>query len=158
MASGCGSFVDGLTVLVIGGVCFVVSALTLMPDLEQGRYEARLAQAWIDVRVICDATVDEGRLSFGDRSQEDPWGEPYWLEPGRDGKPRIVSSGPNGISPDSRLDEDDIHSDMTVSPTKPISDRRDRQWLLALAAPIAAWIGLSCLYFLSRRRKTDADY
>ena len=158
MASGCRSLVDFLTALVIGGVCFVVSALTLMPDLEQGRNEVRLAQAWIDVRCIRDATIAEGQLSFGDRSPEDPWGEPYWLEPGRGGKPRIVSSGPNGTSPDGGLDEDDIHSGMTVSPTKPISDRRNRQWLLALAAPFAAWLLLLHLYFRTRRRPAEPDY
>ena len=139
MASGCRPLVDFLTVLVIGGVCFVVSALTLTPNVKPGRNEIRLAQTWIDVRCIRDATVAEGQLSFGDRSPEDPWGEPYWLEPGRGGKPRIVSSGPNGTSPDGGLDEDDIHSDMADSPTKPISDRRNRQWLLALAAPVAAF-------------------
>ncbi|MDA0588911.1 MAG: hypothetical protein O2820_14050 [Planctomycetota bacterium] len=74
MASGCRSLVDFLTALVIGGVCFVASALTLTPDVKPGRNEVRLAQAWIDVRCIRDATIAEGRLSFGDRSPEDPWG------------------------------------------------------------------------------------
>lgn len=158
MASGGRSLVDFLTVLVIGGVCFVVYALTLMPALEPGRNEIRLAQAWIDVRCIRDATVAEGQLNFGDRSQEDPWGEPYWLEQGRGGKPRIVSSGPNGTSPDGGLDGDDIHSGMTDSPAKPISDRRNRQCLLALAAPFAVWLLLSRLYFRTRRRPDEPDY
>lgn len=158
MASGCLSLVRFLTMLVNGGVCFVVSALTLMPELEQGQNESRLAQAWTDVRCIRDATIAEGQLSFGDLSPEDPWGQPYWLVPGRGGKPRIVSSGPNGTSPDDGLDEDDVHSDMTDSPTKPISDRRNRQWLLALAAPVAAWLLLLGLYFRTRRRPDEPDY
>lgn len=158
MAFGCRSLVDGLTVLVIGGVCFVGSAVTLMPDVKPGRNEIRLAQAWIDVRMIRDATIAEGQLSFGDRSQEDPWGEPYWLEKGREGTIQIVSSGPNGTSPENGFDNDDIHSDMTASPAKPVSDRRNRQWLLALTVPVVAWTVLSRLYLKTRRKPDEADY
>jgi hypothetical protein len=158
MASGCRSLVDGLTVLVIGGVCFVVAALTWLPNMEQGQNEARLAMAWVDTQCIRDASIAEGQLSYGDRSKTDPWGEPYRLESDEDGTIRIVSSGPNGNSLEDGFDEDDIHSDMPASRAGAMLRRKQWQLMFTLAVAVAAWLLLSCLYLKSRRKPVEPDY
>ena len=57
--------------------------------------------------------------------ETDPWGTRYRVVTMDDGRVRIVSAGANKWFKKSRdTDTDDIHSDMSVSPTEPFRVRK----------------------------------
>ena len=157
METGCRRFVDLVTILVLGGLCLIVSALTLMPSPEQGQREARLAVTFHKVQQIerrLPANAQPGPIP----DQEDVWGHVYWLEIDEKGDRKVVSAGPNGVSPEGSFDADDIHSRMKESPALPIARRKQLQFLLALAVALAAWILLTWLYLKPRRKSDEPDY
>ena len=157
MEPGCRRFVDFVTILVLGGLCLVGSALTLMPSPEQGQHEARLAHTWLEVQRIereLPADTQPGPIP----DEEDVWGHAYWLEIDAKGDRRIVSAGENGVSPEDGYDEDDIHSSMSESPSRPIARRKQLQFLFAFAMALAAWILLTWLYLKSRQKPVEPDY
>lgn len=157
MQTDCRRIADALTVLVFGGLCLVVSALTLLPPVEQGRREARVAQTWIRVRQIQrDLPVD---ARIGPIPHEvDPWGNPFQAEQSGNGGLQVISPGPDGATPDNGLDEDDISSDMQESPSLPVSRRRNWQLVSVLVTTLGSWGLLSWLYLRKRRRVNEPDY
>ena len=48
-------------------------------------------------------------------------------------------------------DNDDIYSDMPISPMEPFRTCRNRQWLVAFAVTTVVWGALASLYMRSRR-------
>jgi len=73
-------------------------------------------------------------------------GQPYRLVPLGEGRIRVVSSGPNKHSPHPGVDDDDIYSDMPVSPRAAIIAQKNRQWLFAFAVAAGSWALLAWLY------------
>ena len=140
--------------------------LTLMPNIEQGRREARLTYAYNRVREL-RATYSEilkrgtdeiagmhtdadGQPTSVELPDRDPWDQPYQLvRLNTNGSPdvRVVSGGPNRSSPAVGFDDDDIYSDMPISPTQTIVSRKRRQFQIALLASGLVWLTLSLLYF-----------
>jgi len=127
-----------LTIVVIGAISFPVF-LKLMPDIEQGRTEARITQAYNEVRTFAEARRDEVTDQPG-TVDEDPWGAPYRFVMLKDGRLRVISSGQNMVSPKNGVDDDDIYSDMPTSPTDIIHAAKNQQWFFALFAWLAVWI------------------
>lgn len=76
----------------------------------------------------------------------DPWGQPYRVNQVNGRIVRVLSSGPNMSSPDVGTDDDDIYSDMSVSPAAAICAQKNRQWLIALGAAAGTWLVLTIVY------------
>ena len=157
METGCRRFVDLVTILVLGGLCLIVSALTLMPSPEQGQTEARLAFTFHKVQQI-ERELPAGAQSGPIPDEEDAWGHAYWLEVDAKGNRQVVSAGPNGVSPEGSFDADDIHSRMKESPSQPIAQRKQLQFLVAFAVALAAWILLTRLNLKSRQMPDEPEY
>lgn len=138
--------------------------LSLIPILEQGRTEARISWAFIQVRQLqneiasfpdaANAKFPTGDADLNDAravtqlSEVDPWGQRFQMVTSRDGSLiRVFSRGPDLSSTKDGLDPDDIASDMTVRPTKRFDDRRHRQWLIALSVTGAVWSVAGWCYF-----------
>ncbi|MBX3449943.1 MAG: hypothetical protein KF777_10310 [Planctomycetaceae bacterium] len=115
-----------IKLLGMAAFSLVVLAVAL-PPLDQGRQEARFAQAYSQARAI-----QQGQLSA---ETLDPWGSPYLIIEGKETIIRVVSSGPNGTSHANGFD-DDIWSDMTEPPHRRFE--RARNWRLALTFALAA--------------------
>ncbi|MEZ6059894.1 MAG: hypothetical protein R3C19_05990 [Planctomycetaceae bacterium] len=79
----------------------------------------------------------------------DPWGQQYRLMVLPGGESRVLSSGPNMVTGDDGVDDDDIYSDMPVSPMEPFRQRHRRELLVAIGVPLCCWILLAAIY-LSR--------
>lgn len=156
----------------IGALCLPLW-LSLIPHLDMGRTEARIQQAFDQVRRLqneynnsSNATrnempPDEPALKDNDDatplSELDPWGQPYQLVTTRAGNSHIVrvfSFGPDTSSASNGRDPNDISSDMTVRPTKTFEDRRRRQWLVAFGVSGMAWFTASWLYFSGASRRS----
>ena len=157
------TFIDVVAILGIGIVCLPIF-LALMPYVEQGRTEARIAQTYHDVRQLRDShrsTQPPDKLDPETTATKvalpdiDPWGQPYrlvWL----DGEQvRVLSSGPDMSFSANGTDNDDIYSDMPTSPLQPIRARRNRQWLIAAAVTVGSWIVLALLYMRFVRATSD---
>lgn len=137
-------------VLAIGGLgilCLPVLG-QLMPYLEESRTEARITQIYGEVRRLAADAKGQGMLPTP--ADRDPWGQPYRVVTLADNSVRIVSCGPNEVTLQDGLDEDDIYSDMPVSPAKAILQRKRRQIYIAVNAAAGLWIVLSLLYVRSR--------
>lgn len=153
----------------LGVLCFPLW-LSLIPNLEIGRTEARIAWAHIQAKCIQSELVDSARgadaelpsagpvvdvaIAVTGLPELDPWGQPFQLVTRSDGHSRIVrvfSFGPDASSASAGLDPDDIASDMTTRPTKKFEDHRRRQWLIAFGVTGATWLTASWLYLAASR-------
>jgi hypothetical protein len=140
------SFVPNAFVLSVTGLLCFPLFLFLGPNFEQPRSEARISQAYNQVRQIAN--------SDSDIPDNDPWGQPYEIIAVSEHQIRGLSSGPNMSTPKSGFD-DDIYSDMPVSPTAMIQARHNRQRLLAFAAAAGVWLFLIVVY--KQLRRVDHD-
>ncbi|MCA9043999.1 MAG: hypothetical protein KDA69_06750 [Planctomycetaceae bacterium] len=129
-------------------VCMLVF-LACAPAIEQGRGEARLAQAYLEARRINDSGDATDRL--------DPWGQPYRVVTHDGNIIRVVSSGPNMVSPASGFDSDDIYSDMELPPHKLISAGKNRQWMFASSVSGGLWILLASVCYLWTRKAEGTE-
>jgi hypothetical protein len=140
-------------VCVAGVLCLPI-LLLLAPNIEIGRTEARLTEAYSVVRKL-HSTINEAPTSITELADRDPWGEPYRAMPLKNGTCRVVSSGPDmSLSPDG-IGGDDIYSDLPTSPMAPFRARRNRQWLIAFTVAIAAWALMATLYIRFRRASAN---
>ena len=150
-----GRFADIMAIAGIGIICLPVFLL-LVPNIEQSRSEAQRSQAFHDVqRLHEDHTGKENPDSATELPELDPWGQPYRLIPLDGDAIRVLSSGPDKSFSSDGLDEDDIYSDMPVSPTEEISAQKKRQSLLAVAAGVGCWVLASAFYLWRRRSSPD---
>lgn len=128
-------------VLGLGICCFPI-VLLLMPNVEQPRSQARLAQAYRDVRRL-NNDLHEIPPDRRETQEVDPWGQPYRFVFADDVVVGVMSLGPNQVSPESTFDTDDIYSDMSTSPTAPY-ERRTRFGLsVAVGAAVSVWLLLA---------------
>lgn len=152
------SFMLNVFVVIGIGLLCLPLFLYLMPYLEQSQTEARLAQTFNEVRRISLEFGAKDVPQTNDQTEisgTDLWGMPYQFSRIDDGQVRVMSTGPNMSTTESGFDEDDIYTDMPVSPTVPIQARKNRQFLLAFAAWGAAWLFFCVIY--SRLRHVDPD-
>jgi hypothetical protein len=144
------SIADVVAVLGIGVACLPI-ALLLLPDLEQSRGQARIAQAYTDVLRLHERMTPPERETELD--EKDPWGQPYRLVPLENQRFRVVSSGPNGSSSSTNeLQGDDISSDLTTSPIALMLAKQRVQLVAALGVAAAAWILFAVLCMRWRRK------
>jgi len=137
-----------LAILAFGAVGLLLCA-GLLPPLDQGRTEARSVYAYhqtLKLSKTVAATDTEVVLS-----EVDPFGQPFRVIPLPDGRARVLSSGPNGTTPDA----DDITSDMPESPGHPYARKRNRQFLIAFGAGGFFWLACCVLWFRSRPSDDD---
>jgi hypothetical protein len=136
-----------VVVLGLGICCFPISLL-LMPNVEQPRSQARLAQAYNDVRRLHD-DLHEIPPDRRETQEVDPWGQPYRIVFVDAAVVRVMSLGPNQVSPESTFDTDDIYSDMSTSPTASYERRTRFRLSVAVGAAVSVWLLLSaaCLRF-----------
>ncbi len=76
----------------------------------------------------------------------DPWGQRYRLIVLPGGESRVLSCGPNMATGGDKMDNDDIYSDMPVSPMKPFQQRRRRDLLVAIVVPLCCWVLGAAIY------------
>lgn len=113
------------------------------------RAHARLAMTY---RYVCKLSVaDRDDPSFSELPTHDVWGQPFQFSKTDEDLTRVMSSGPNGVSPESGFDADDIYSDMPASPMDPIEARLRRQMIVATGIAFSAWLLLIRAYRRSRR-------
>lgn len=140
-------------ILGIGIACSLVFLL-LIPDIEQSRTEARIAQVYNDVRQISEAlrgTPSPDLSTTHAIPDTDPWGQPYRLVRVNDQAVRALSSGPNMSSPERGVDGDDIYSDMPASPMTPFRAQKNRQFLIAFGVSAGLWLLCSAISVRSLR-------
>jgi len=117
--------------LVMAAFSLAVLAVWL-PTLDQGREEARFAQAYTQARAI-----QQGQLSA---ETLDPWGSPYLIIEDKGTIIRVVSTGPNTTSPANSFDDDDIWSEMAEPPHRRIERARNWRLVLTLALAASPWL------------------
>lgn len=124
-----------------------------MPNVERPRSQARLAQAYKDVRRLHN-DLHEIPPDRRETQEVDPWGQPYWIVLVDDAVVRVMSLGPNQVSPDSAFDTDDIYSDMSISPTAPYERRTSFRLSVAVGAAVSVWLLLSAAWLRFRQGKS----
>ncbi|MDB4786579.1 MAG: hypothetical protein P8M30_16130 [Planctomycetaceae bacterium] len=141
------NFADGCAIVVLGGLCLVVSAYYLMPNLEAARGEARAGMTYNEVRyqhLVLNGIID------GDEhnpEKNDPWGEPYITETLPDSTIQVMSKGPNKTTPESGFDDDDIYTGMPEHPNAAVYRAKKRQGIFMLLVATVSWITLSILWW-----------
>ncbi len=132
-------------VLVIAGLGFgcLPLLIALGPDFKPARKEARIGQAYLEVRYRKSHASESAAYPL---PPADPWGQPYRLIKVKGKVVRVESSGPNMSSPDTGYDNDDIYTDMPESPLAPFRVERNRQLLIALGITAGTWIILTVVY------------
>jgi hypothetical protein len=151
------SFPNAFVMTGIALLCFPLF-LFLIPPIEQGQTEARLAQTCNEVRRISLEIGKKGVPQTNDRaeiSDTDLWGMPYQIRRIDDGQVRVISTGPNMLTTESGFDDDDVYSDMLSPPHRLIQTKNQQQRLLAFAAWGAVWLFFCVIY--SRLRRADLD-
>lgn len=139
-------------ILGIGIPCFLVF-VWLMPDIEASRSEARIVQAYNDVRQMSAAhreTASPDLFSVHEIPDTDPWGQPYRLVAINEKQVRALSCGPNMHTAEVGVDHDDIYSDMPASPMALIFSAKKRQLMIAVGISAGLWLLLSIVYLRSR--------
>ena len=154
-----------------GVLCFPLW-LALIPNLEMGREEARTSWAYVQVRKYQREVVTGQRpvglenharndmlaadvFTITELPERDPWGQPFRLVTKHGVAPiecYVFSSGPDEVSASIGRDPDDVASNMTVHPSKPFSDKRHRQWLVAFGVSGSIWMLLMGLVASNRRQ------
>ena len=159
---------------VLAGLALVCLSLclSLIPNLEHGRTEARIAWAFIQAKtlhneiasstngVASDGTANARASTVTELSDLDPWGRHFQLVTriGKEGRiVRVFSFGPDESSTSDGLDRDDIASDMKVRPTQRFEDRRRSQWQFAYGMSGTAWIVASWFYLATTHRKNQLE-
>ena len=103
--------------IALMAILFAILFVTFFPGIEETRSEFRIRHAY---NTVCRLAKSETALiehqAANTEDQNDPWGNPYGIAELAEGT-RVISWGPNGISPATGFDRDDIYSDMAYSPS-----------------------------------------
>ncbi|PQO33346.1 hypothetical protein C5Y96_10870 [Blastopirellula marina] len=114
-----------------------VSLLVLvfgLPNIEQSRQEARSAQAFRLAQEIKTGTLPEDTV--------DPWGKLFEIRRPAEGEVTVVSRGPNGLTPSSGYDSDDVSTSMSDPPHQKIIRLKQIQVIVVLALVALPWLVL----------------
>lgn len=138
---------------VVSAICLTVFAL-MMPNIKESVQEARIRQAWGNVRQIRKSL--DNPSGKDDLPVKDPWGQPYLNRTLPDGSIRILSTGANKATTEDGPDADDIYSDMPTSPLDPFSRRRAFEWSRAYFVAGGLWILFLLAWVYEGRRRAKA--
>ena len=140
-----------VSIIGIGIACLPVFVM-LSPAIELSRSESRRSHAFNEAQRLRQTLANpENSESVTTLPALDPWGQPYRLILLDGHQVRVLSSGPNMSFSPSGIDNDDIHSDMLVSPFDAIIARARLQLLFAMAASVGCWVSLTALYLWWQR-------
>ncbi len=145
------SIANAVSIIGMGIVCLPVF-LMLFPNIEMSRSEARLSMAFDEARRLHQTLADEENSeSVTTLSDLDPWEQPYRLVQLDGHQVRVLSSGPNMSFSPTGIEDDDIYSDMPISPIEPIIAQKRWRCFFALAASVGCWVLLAALYLWWQR-------
>ncbi|MCC7423291.1 MAG: hypothetical protein IT428_23695 [Planctomycetaceae bacterium] len=135
---------------VVTAISLTLFAL-LMPNIEESRQETRIQVAWANVRQIRKAL--DNPSAKADLPEKDPWGQPYLEKALADGSIRVLSTGANEKTTADGPDDDDVYSDMVVSPLTPFHLRRAKELNRAVLIAGGLWIVFFLAWLRENRRK-----
>ena len=115
-----------------------------LPNIEQGREEARSAQAFMSAQDIRAGALPADTV--------DPWGNQFDVQHTSSGVTVVSSSGSNMATPADGYDSDDISTSMSNPPHRRSLHRRQIQLLATLGLAASPW--LVSLTVMIRRRMT----
>ena len=135
-------------------ILFAILFVTFFPNIEESRSEFRIRLAYDTVRRLSksDTALEEHRAA-NTEDQNDPWGNPYRIAESAAGT-RVLSCGPNGISPATGFDRDDIHSDLAYSPNETWFQAKQLKLILCLSLPVVWLLGSIGYFFTCKIRTT----
>ncbi|MFN3150443.1 hypothetical protein [Bremerella sp.] len=116
-------------------LAFVISLLVLiygMPNIEQSRQEARHTQAFNLAHQIKTGTLSADTV--------DPWGNNFEIRRTSEDEMTVVSRGPNGLTPASGYDSDDVSTSMSDPPHKRTIRHKRIQMICVLALAASPWL------------------
>jgi len=130
---------------ILLGIAAAVLFVSICPAIEENRLEARIGYTYYQVREIAEANVGKTLSDFENLELgNDPWEQPYLVAESDEGW-RVISAGPNQVTPEEGLDDDDIHSDMASSPSDAIFAAKQFRLLIALSLPVI-WFLFTVFY------------
>ena len=137
--------------IALMAILFAILFVTFFPGIEETRSEFRIRHAY---NTVCRLAKSETALiehqAANTEDQNDPWGNPYGIAELAEGT-RVISWGPNGISPATGFDRDDIYSDMAYSPSKVMFQSKQRKLIFCLSLPVD-WLLGSIGYFFACKK------
>ena len=137
--------------IALMAILFAILFVTFFPGIEETRSEFRIRHAY---NTVCRLAKSETALiehqAANTEDQNDPWGNPYDIAELAEGT-RVISWGPNGISPATGFDRDDIYSDMAYSPSKVMFQSKQRKLIFCLSLPVV-WLLGSIGYFFACKK------
>ncbi len=137
--------------IALMAILFAILFVTFFPGIEETRSEFRIRHAY---NTVCRLAKSETALiehqAANTEDQNDPWGNPYGIAELAEGT-RVISWGPNGISPATGFDRDDIYSDMAYSPSKVMFQSKQRKLIFCLSLPVV-WLLGSIGYFFACKK------
>ena len=139
-----------LPLIVLSAIVAGLLFLTLAPNIEENRLEARIGHTYRTVCKIAKTEIPDDTTPVVETKDTDPWGQPYRVMTTREGL-IVMSTGPNQSTLNSGFDNDDIYSTMTSSPIKSIHNAKRRQLLFALSIPVI-WLLGSIAYLIINTR------
>ena len=138
-------------IITLVAILFTILFVTFFPNIEMSSSEFRISRAY---NTVCDLakskTALAGHLAANDDYQNDPWGNSYRIVELAEGI-RVISRGPNGISPATGFDQDDIYSDMAYSPSEALFQAKQRKLIFFLSLPIVWLLGSIGYLFICKK-------
>jgi hypothetical protein len=113
----------------------VVSLMTIifgLPNIEQGREEARSAQAFMTAQQIKAGTLPADTV--------DPWGNRFDVQYTSSDVEVVTSLGSNMATPADGYDSDDVSTSMSNPPHKRTKIRKQLQVVATLALAASPWL------------------
>lgn len=141
--------------IALMAILFAILFVTFFPGIEETRSEFRIRHAY---NTVCRLAKSETALiehqAANTEDQNDPWGNPYGIAELAEGT-RVISWGPNGISPATGFDRDDIYSDMTYSPSEAMFQSKQRKLIFCLSLPVVWLLGSIGYFFACKKPRTS---
>ena len=138
--------------IALMAILFAILFVVFFPEIEMTRSESQIGRAY---NTVCRLAKSEVALvehqGTNTEDQNDPWGNSCRVIELAEGT-RVISSGPNGVSPATGYDQDDIYSDMVYSPSEALVQGKQRKLILCLSLPVI-WLLGSIGYFFACKRQ-----
>lgn len=127
--------------LLAGATSFAIIVFG-MPNIEQGRHEARNTQAFILAQQIKFGSLPPDTV--------DPWGNKFDMLRTDQNEVIVLSRGSNMVTPTIGYDSDDISTSMSDPPHRKAKRRKQTQLICTLTLAALPW--LAVLFTAVRRR------